>query len=423
MARSLRDDGDLREDIKLKCKNDFGLDLSPEEISLCIVEMERQRLDLFHKQIWPNVHKIFDRDTQTSHRRITWDPTIDGFRAIAMRHGFAGVDAPIYVEGESMEDLRAQVQVYRFVNDKRCPFVGEARYSEFAVKTAVWENGRKTNKMAPNHQWRQRPYNQLAVAAERQALRKAFQELDEEIRSDLGAVVYPDPELIEGDDKFTEGFEAAIKAKLEKEEPKEESKKEERSEAYVYSRDEIALFQEIMGQRIIEQTEYPDSFALRFDSGIVGKYTKRSDGCVQQESRNPRKDSVPGGRKWTEGDLYFEGEKILKVETFEDKNVAVLELDSGHKVKLDRWGKETARKELEIAEFLEGGKKPIDKAVAAREFMIVQLKKYCEEKNDGVKMSPKQAAKEVLGVEFDHGRALSDEQYRELGNKLQELNG
>lgn len=410
MARSLRDDRDLREDIKLKCKNDFSLDLNEDEISLCIVEMERQRLDLFHKQIWPNVHNIYDRDTRTSHRRITWDPTIDGFRAIALRHGFAGADAPTYFEGDDLDDLRVQVKVYRFVNGHRCPFVGEARYKEFVVKSAVWENGRKTNQMTPNHQWRQRPYNQLAIAAERQALRKAFQELDEEVKAESAAVIYPDPELVEEPDRGEEEVQAEPAQK-----PQESKGELDTSdEAYVYSYSEIKLFEKIMGQRIIQHLEHADHFLLLFDSGIVGRYDKRKEGGnVQQKSRDPRKDSVPGGREWKAGDKYFEGEKILKVENFEDKNVAVLELDSGYKVKLDRWGKETARKELEQKK----------EELPPRDFMIVQLKKYCEEKNGGVKMSPKQAAKEVLGIEFEHGRALSDEQYLELGNKLQELNG
>lgn len=184
MAKSAMYDEELREKVRLKHKNDWSLDLNEDQVSMCIIEMEEQKLSIFHNQIWPNERNYKQQDGRgnwQTYKRVTWDKTIDGHRAIAHRTGrFAGVEKPEFDVDKDGKPITSRVKVYRIGNDgKRDVFIGEARYDEFVQTKEEWVNQQRTGKRIPNQKWADSPFNQLAIAAERQALRKAFQECDD----------------------------------------------------------------------------------------------------------------------------------------------------------------------------------------------------------------------------------------------------
>jgi hypothetical protein len=169
-------DKELRRAIYLKVKNDYGFDLTEDEITLCIIEQEQQKLSLFHDQIYPNRRKISKWNESPEVYRVTWDKTIDGWRAIAQRSGvFAGIDSPTHIQSPGAElPMETRVAVYRLMpNGYRAPFVGVARYDESVQMTF----DKKEKKMRPNKIWQTRPFMQCAVRAEVNALRMAFQDL------------------------------------------------------------------------------------------------------------------------------------------------------------------------------------------------------------------------------------------------------
>jgi hypothetical protein len=166
----------LRIAIYLTVRNDYGYELTEEEITLCIIEQEQQRLSLFHDQIYPNRRKISKRNEKPDVFRITWDKTVDGWRAIAQRSGvFAGVDYPTHIQAPNCDHpLETRVAVYRLMpNGYRAPFVGVARYDESVQM--VYD--KELKKKRPNNVWSTRPFMQCAVRAEVNALRMAFQDL------------------------------------------------------------------------------------------------------------------------------------------------------------------------------------------------------------------------------------------------------
>jgi len=114
---SIHDD-ELREKVRLKCKNDWDLELTEDQISMCIIEMEEQKLSIFHDQIWPNKRRwnkkeeVNGRTNWVPMERLTWDKSIDGYRAMAHRSGrFAGMDAANFERDEN-GDLIARITVY-----------------------------------------------------------------------------------------------------------------------------------------------------------------------------------------------------------------------------------------------------------------------------------------------------------------------
>lgn len=169
-------DKELRRAIYLKVKNDYGFELTEDEVTLCIIEQEQQKLSLFHDQIYPNRRRISKWDEKPEVYRVTWDKTVDGWRAIAQRSGvFAGIDSPTHIQDPGSDHpLETRVAVYRLMpNGYRAPFVGVARYSE-SVQMVFDKNEKK---MRPNKIWKTRPFMQCAVRAEVNALRMAFQDL------------------------------------------------------------------------------------------------------------------------------------------------------------------------------------------------------------------------------------------------------
>ena len=180
--KTIYEDKVLRREIEMKAANDFEEKLSADEISMCILTMERKRVSFFADHLWPNRRM----------GKLNWSLTADGRRAIAHQNGLAGMEPPEFEEG-SGENLGrpmvCRVKVYRkmFYNNGQsvhlCAYHGEARWSEFVGLKRSGE---------VNAQWKQRPYNQLAKCAEMQALRRGFPE---------GELLDDDGEAIEEDDE------------------------------------------------------------------------------------------------------------------------------------------------------------------------------------------------------------------------------
>ncbi len=96
----------------------------------------------------------------------TTQVSIDGLRSIAQRTGvYDGQDEPTFELDEAGGVLSVRVAVYR--KDISRPFVGVARWSEFAQ---LKSNGDTT------HMWGKMPFHMLCKCAEALALRKAFPE-------------------------------------------------------------------------------------------------------------------------------------------------------------------------------------------------------------------------------------------------------
>lgn len=138
---------------------------------------QRAGLDPFAKQIY-----CIERGG-----KWTFQVSIDGLRAIADRTGtYAGSDEPLFDEGLDVFEFETsgrtiprvcKVTVYKIVEGIRCPFVGVARYSDFA----------QTYNGKPSGLWEKMPTHMLSVRAESQALRKAFPQCNA-ISSDVEAI-------------------------------------------------------------------------------------------------------------------------------------------------------------------------------------------------------------------------------------------
>lgn len=465
--KSMKDDDDTRDRIRLKCKNDWDLDLSEDQISICIIEMEETGLSIFHNQLWPNERTFKKKDSNnnwTKKKRITWDKTIDGYRAIAARTGlFGGVDSPEFREEKGEDgssDLVARVTVYRIgPNGKRNPYVGEARFGEFVQMIDVWKDGKRTGKKVPNHIWSESPKNQLAVAAERQALRKAFQACeDDQTAVPTDDRHKPSDKPPSDPDRGKPVNEKPSDKKLDKVvEDKPKEKKEESKGKYVgvpqsgfklhskYNKDERIIL-------LVRQEEQKRT-ALALDSGYMV--------CVSDDGyeiiRKERSDESKGGKEWNVGDEYFDGSKIYKIASSKkDPNAIRLLLDSGFEVRLDRWGKEERRKERKVEkeekpkedvkekenpknknepDKTQGETEPTEaKATVAdekadiesiksiemlRKVTLPLLKDWCENVLRR-KISPKAAYTELTGVILQKGQTMGLDDYKVLYQSLEE---
>jgi hypothetical protein len=165
-TKTISHDEHLRNEIRLKARNDDGAELTEAQIHMCIMMMEKMQVSYFHGHMWPNRRK---RDGVEV---LTWALTADGHRAVARRHGLAGIDEPIWEVDEAGGLICARVTVYRrnHVSDGPSRFeqyAGVAYYDEFVERKYSGE---------PNYQWSRRPRNQLAKCAEMQALSRGFPE-------------------------------------------------------------------------------------------------------------------------------------------------------------------------------------------------------------------------------------------------------
>ena len=462
-------DKDLREKVKLKCKNDWDLDLTEDQISMCIIEMEEQKLSIFHNQIWPNRRKwkkkiTDDRTGRTDWKqmeRITWDKTIDGYRAVAHRTGkFAGVDSVVF-DTDDEGQLIARITVYALDgNGKRQPYVGEARFVEFVQLIPEYEKGKATGKKVPNSQWSESPHNQLSVAAERQALRKAFQETDDDNSeaTELPPTQEPEPDLEDSRGQETPlppdaSPPADTAAPKREEKPKEEKKEEKPKGEYVgipKSGFQISKMYN-KNERIVLLRKLDDGgFVLALDSGK--RVTVSSDGY--ETERIDRSDKNKGGRPWKKGDVYYDGSKVEKTaDSKKDEWSLRVALDNGFEVRLNRWGKETKKKERKKGKTKEedkpsskddeersqdspppdaraseadapGKKEPvdiddIDNVEMMRKVTTPLLKKWCTEIFKR-RVNPKDAYKEFTGVVLKKGQSMSLDDYKVLYQCLEE---
>jgi hypothetical protein len=416
----LTEDEELREKIRLKCLNDWDIELSEDQITMGIIEQEEQKLSIFHNQLWPN-KRNYKKSTGPGYddfewcQRVTWDKTIDGYRTIALRNEFAGIEPTKFIKSDS-KLVMATVTVYKIQSDgKRYPFVGEARFDEFAPRN-------RKGDINLTGQWKTAPYNQLSIAAQRQALRLAFQECNDNqtellVAPDTAAdVPEPDPEPSRGESVPTHESEPPAP---EPEQPK--------GKFVGIPRDGFKFGQMYNEQeRIVIKTKmsegsHQDCFLLALDSGVAVMVSP--DGY--ETSRRDRTDDNPGGRPWKEGKKYYGEEVIEKIaEAKKDSKSLWLALDNGFKVKVDQWGREIKKKERkkkDDSKKEEGSKgdglmsisdfRQLSAIEAMRKNLLPALAQWCRDVNDGKKISLKTAHAQLNGVTFEDGKGMSIEDF------------
>jgi len=413
----LIEDEELREKIRRKCLNDWDIELSEDQVTMGIIEQEEQKLSIFHNQLWPNKRSYKDKnDGYKWKTRVTWDKTIDGYRTIALRNGFAGIDPTKFIESDS-KLVMATVTVYKVQSDgKRYPFVGEARFEEFAPRN-------KEGEINLTGQWKTAPYNQLSIAAQRQALRLAFQECNDGqaellVAPDTAAdVPEPEPEPSRGES-----------APMPEPEPVAAEPETPKGKFVGIPRDGFKsgkMYNE--QERIVIMFTMPNTgsvhdghFRLALDSGKA--VTVSPEGY--EVAREERKDDNPGGYPWKEGSEYYEYERVEKIaEAKKDPKSLWLALDSGFKVKVDRWGREVKRKERKKKEEPKSEKgepnglmtidsfRKLETVEEMRKNLIPALAQWCREVNDGKKISPKTAYTQLSGVTFEGGKSMGVEDF------------
>jgi len=404
---SLVDDEEFRDRIKRKCLNDWDIDLTEDQITMGIIEMEEQKLSIFHRQLWPNKRRYKDKKTDRWKERVTWDKTIDGYRAIAQRNGLAGIEGTKFVESDG-KLVMATVIVYRLVGGNRYPYTGEAHFDEFAQKD---RDGNITG------QWKTQPRNQLSIAAQRQALRIAFQECQDEQREIIAPDHSAEPPDAEQEPTRGESVPANEPAPVASSDAKPEGKyvgipKGGYGYGQMYNDDE----------RIVVLQKMDNGWSLALDSGKAAVIN--NDGY--ETAYRDRKD---GGKVWSAKESYYDGAKIEKIADSKKGTPGKwLALDNGFKVKVDKWGKELSRKERkkrkekvesssENLEKLESKEQVLDsiekmtKPEQVRKAIVPLLKTYCMEVNGGVKISYKAALEKLSGTVPDK---MNMEDYKTL---------
>lgn len=347
----------LRDAIRLKVKNDYGMDLTEEDIDLCVHEMETRKVSIFHNQIYPNKRSrsVWNPKARESEKTffVRWELTIDGARAIAHRHGLCGIDAPVFEE-ENGRPTSAKITVYRRgPRGERYPFVGFVLYEEFVQKYY----NKDEKKFVPNTIWKNSPFNQLAKCAESQALRRGFQELGED-----------DPFLASDDD----GLPTSI-------EPPE-----------------------------IDQNQALDELAEL--SQEMGGYEELENPLVKE----PVKVFSLGG--------FFQDKKIIDYSRGD--GIQKLVLDGGIKVDVFDDGKVNFENAFDVPlapppPVPDAIPEPAVKTIETmREFCLPLLKAWCASKNNGKKVSYKDAYKNLLGVIVKGDMTVND--YENLAEQLRE---
>lgn len=424
---SMKDDKEYREQIRLKAKNDQQIDLTEDQVDMCIITEEQEKLSYFHGHLYINPRRTKIDGKWVN--KIQWAKTIDGYRVLARRNGLCRVEEPIWQHDGDGNLFACKVSVWRRGPDgyPEGPFVGVAHYHEFAQFVDEVENGRKTGKKIPNRQWRTSPMNQLAVCAERQAHRKAG--LDHTHISEEIVDVQP-RETVDDDAPDVGGTEPEVQT-------------EAKNEKVGIDYSEVKIGASIRGAMIVNIVgNDPKEHVVLLDNGRQVIF-KREGLTLYLEDVVDRTDETPGGRLWKEGDSYYDGTEIINVIT--KGQIAVLELKSGFKVKLDRWGKEIGRKELEKPQEAPKGETPHEgprdgpkgdtdfaKAMLLaedctsasmedlRKHTLTLLAFWCKTYNNGVKISPKTAYIELVGVAIADGDKMREEDYRALLETLAE---
>ena len=444
MPKQIHEDQDLRERIRMKCVNDWDIRLNEDQITMGIIEQEEQKLSIWHNQLWPNKRSYKDKDDGYKWKiRVTWDKTIDGYRAIAHRNGFAGIE-PTKFDEKDGDLVMATVTVWRIGPDgNRYPYVGQSRFSEVAPRG-------KDGKISLTGQWKTAPYNQLSVAAQRQALRLAFQEFD--YQSDFVEPSEISPRDFEPDAEPSRGGAASEttppdpkpkpKAKADPAPPKEEKKEEKKGEYVGIPKDgfKFGMMYNEKERIVALMTNKKGKTVIALDSGMVVRVT--DDG--HEDMRQNRSEKTPGGLEWKEGASYYDGAKVEKVAVTKKNDQHVwLALDNDFKVRLDEWGKETKRKERKapdkqqdkdtpVATASEGAaesapKHPSIEEVKAmtekepvRQACFPLMSKYCIDVLDGKKISPKAMYERLTGEVITMGKKMGVPEYHMLYECLTE---
>lgn len=137
--------------------------LNDAQFALLVEVARRSGLDPFRKHLYG----LFFQG------KFTLVTGIDGFRAVARRHGLAGIDDAIHTYDEKNKESQAYpktstVTVYRRgPTGERDPYTATARWSEYRRLM-------KDGSLMPN--WKSMPHIMLDKCAEALALRKAFTE-------------------------------------------------------------------------------------------------------------------------------------------------------------------------------------------------------------------------------------------------------
>ena len=438
-GKSLVDDDEFRDKVKRKCLNDWNIELNEDQVTMGIIEMEQQKLSIFHRQLWPNKrgYKIKKKGQKDGWgERITWDKTVDGYRAIALRNGLAGIDGTKFVESDN-KLVMATVTVYRLVDGNRYPFTGEAHFKEF-VQT--YDDGN------PMGQWKSSPRNQLSIAAQKQALRIGFQECEDDEYEYQTIAADNSSEPPETDHEPTRG------ESIPQEDPPpiaSGSPSAKPAGKYVGLPKEGYKYGQMYNddERIVVLQKMDNGWTLALDSGKAAVVDDKGYETAYRDRND-------GGKVWSQGDTYYDGAKVEKIaESKKGTPGKWLALDSGFKVKVDDWGKELKRKERKKKAAPETKEEPkkeetkkedpkkegtkkedpkkedpkgedskengksekgleelqskteVLEAVAkmteageVRKAIVPLLKEYCMEANEGVKLSYKAAMEKFTGV-------------------------
>lgn len=139
-----------------------GPELNDQELETVLAKCKAMGLDPWSKQLYVNRRRSkIDGDWVNI---STVEATIDGLRAIAHRHGLAGMDETNFRYNDDGQLVSATVVVYKMIEGQRVSFPGSARFDEYAQKT---RNGELT------HMWRDKSHTMLEKCAEAKALRRA----------------------------------------------------------------------------------------------------------------------------------------------------------------------------------------------------------------------------------------------------------
>jgi hypothetical protein len=437
----MKDDQDYREQIRLKAKNDFNQDLTESQIDMCIYTEEQEKLSFFHGHLYINPRRMQVDGKWVN--KVQWSKSIDGYRVLAQRNGLCRVDESVWQHDSDGNLFCCKVAVWRRGPDgyPEGPFIGIAHYHEFVQMVDDYENGRKTGKKRPNRQWQTSPMNQLSICAERQAHRKAG--LDHTHVTDDIVDIQPRETIDEPvDAEEVEDHEDSVP------EPAAEPAPVAPAPTLEYSKSHRGS--QYRGATIVMTVSGPTWHAILLDNGKKVVFGREGTTLTEQEVGD-RDFEFAGGAEWLEGSAYYDGAKVVGVTT-KGRN-AVLELDSGFKVKLDQWGKEVGRKELEKPEPKpepqsqadsdaakdlpddDGGAKGDTEFAKAMTFaedcsgasveelrkgMIALLAFWCKNMNGGVKISPRSAYIELVGVAIPEGDKMREEDYRALLETLHE---